>query len=420
MGGDDILRATRRAASSSANSTTRRPAPRQPAILALPLPFLWASDAAHFDAVTHQRQDVLFDGQSGKPAGKPLSTAATPRLQECIETPTGVRLTWHTGQASVFSHQWVAEQLQLYQQQQQQTTSDLSSNRIHHWSHMDEATLRQSTLVLPFDQLGTANGMQHALRTLYQHGILLVQETPVDDQGAGVAALGAALGGAAVKTPDSSLWPSYFQPPGATRSTDLVLPHGTDGPLRTLYGTVWATSSAHQAAGASTADSAYGTRALPLHTDLTYHGDPPGLQIFTMVHPATVGGQSVFADGFFAAERLRERDPPAFALLSSLPRRYRSKDSQTGWHLEASGPVIQSDAWGRVLSIRHNDLDRLPDVPPPHLSTHAKVATFYEELVHAHEAWDRILGDDATRLVVSLKAGETMVVANQVGWTLCL
>lgn len=389
---------TARSASSVTTSSER------PAILELPVPFLWASDAANFDAVTHQRTDVTFDGHSGKPAAaSTLPYAAvvapsSPRMLQCEETTTGFCIQWQDGNESVFSKEWVNDQLQLWK-------TDLHERIL--WTNLDEAAIRESsTLTMPFAHLLTEAGMQDALRTLYQYGILLVQETPVDDNGVGVAALGAALGGGAVKN-QLSIWQTYQE-----GSTDLVLPHGTDGPLRTLYGTVWATSSASQAAGSSTADSAYGTEGLPLHTDMTYHRDPPGLQIFTMVHPATVGGASIFADGFAAAERLRESDPQAFALLSSISRRYRSKDSQTGWHLEATSPVIGTDEWGRLLYIRHNDLDRLPDLPPPHLN-HAEVAAFYKELRDAHQAWDHILGDDATRLVMPLQSGDTMVVANQ-------
>mmetsp|Transcript_19133 Transcript_19133/g.40324 ORF Transcript_19133/g.40324 Transcript_19133/m.40324 type:complete len:201 (+) Transcript_19133:1-603(+) len=77
-------------------------------------------------------------------------------------------------------------------------------------------------------------------------------------------------------------------------------------PLHTLYGSgVWSTSSyssfynndvdsgSEEASGAdgssaSTADSAYGSTSLPLHTDMTYMSTPPGVQIFLMVQPRWV------------------------------------------------------------------------------------------------------------------------------------
>ena len=53
--------------------------------------------------------------------------------------------------------------------------------------------------------------------------------------------------------------------------------NGSDsGPYRTLYGAVWSTSVGGQPSGTSTADSAYSSVSLPLHTDMTYHATPPG------------------------------------------------------------------------------------------------------------------------------------------------
>ena len=58
---------------------------------------------------------------------------------------------------------------------------------------------------------------------------------------------------------------------------------------------------------------------------MTYHRDPPGLQIFTMVQPAIEGGESVFVDGFAVAEELQSTDPAdAFHVLSNTVRRCRN------------------------------------------------------------------------------------------------
>jgi len=189
--------------------------------------------------------------------------------------------------------------------------------------------------------------------------------------------------------------------------------------------------------GASKADSAYGHDALPLHTDMTYFQTPPGLQIFTMIQPASMGGESIFCDGLAVAETLRRENYPAFDILCKNGRTYRCMDEDVGWHLEATGPIIQAvdhgeslastsgkrslqdQRWGSVLSIRHNDLDRLPDLPPyfvanPTVQQHdSTVSSFYQDLEYAHKALDEILTRDEFRLVVKLKPGETVVVVNQ-------
>jgi len=284
---------------------------------------------------------------------------------------------------------------------------------------------------------GTGTGMQQALHVLYKYGILLVTDTPTDDEGAGIAALGGALGGGSIKTSrHTSLYTNYvMQQQNQTNKTNndaeeeegarVLSQSMTDGPYRTLYGSVWSTSSRHQVEGTSIADSAYGTDGLPLHTDFTYVRDPPGLQVFTMRAPALVGGESVFADGLAIAEELRVVNPAAFHTLSTVPRTYQSLDHATGWSLHGSGPIIQlrdDDRW-TIQGIRHNDLDRLPDLPPPpgavvprttqNTTTTADDDDFYRTLDEAHKAWDELLGQDKFRLVMKLKPGDTMVVANQ-------
>jgi alpha-ketoglutarate-dependent taurine dioxygenase len=149
---------------------------------------------------------------------------------------------------------------------------------------------------------------------------------------------------------------------------------------------------------------------------MTYMLSPPGLQIFTMIQPSEQGGESVYADGFAAAETLRNEDADAFCTLSTTVRKYHCIDKATGWHLEAAGPVIELRN-GAVIRIRHNDLDRLPDLPP--YSETDDGHEIYEKLAHAHTKWDEILGRESTRLLMKLEKGDTVVVANQVGFVCC-
>ena len=110
-------------------------------------------------------------------------------------------------------------------------------------------------------------------------------------------------------------------------------------------------------------------------------------------------------------------------------------DHQHGWHLEATGPVIKAmdqwqncrgrmeseeeeekavDRWGAIVEIRHNDLDRLPDLPPVSVVDQGNVDEYYQELEQAHFVWDGLLASDRFRLVVKMEPGDTMVVANHV------
>jgi alpha-ketoglutarate-dependent taurine dioxygenase len=384
----------------------------------LPWQYLRASDSALFDPITQQRKDVSYDTITGKP----LIVVEKPKQKEYPVTLQNYKIIGN-------GNQNYNTECQLFWSDGVRTTHDLFSLerqyrrwKHHHndkekeegrtfWTDLSEDYVRNSSeLSISFDRLIMDEvGMKSGLSALHRFGILLITGTPVEDNGAGVATIAAALGGGKIKESSANSILSNYRAGGS----DIVLPAGTDGPMRTLYGTVWSTSSSAQPIGTSVADSAYGSDGLPLHTDFTYQADPPGLQIFTMVQPALEGGESVFGDGFAVAETLRCCNPAAFDMLSKTVRTYHCKDEVTGWSLQASGPIIQVED-GRVVCIRHNDLDRLPILPP---YDSKDIDAFYDELNSAHEAWDSLLAQDEFRLVMKLKRGDTMVVVNQVSAT---
>lgn len=364
----------------------------------LPPRFLRDSDEKNFDPITKQRADFRYDAVTGKPAHEYLGEERYQMNSSKISGSNYV-VEWADGVSATYSADWVEQTTINWQKPK-------SAREL--WTGLNESDLRDSEkLSLTFHHLIHDEGMIKALNSLYSYGILLVTDTPIEDGGAGIAALASALSGSSKKDlASASLLENYRR-----GGVEIVLPHGTDGPLRTLYGNVWFTMSAVQAEGTSIADSAYGQGSLPLHTDMTYMLSPPGLQIFTMIQPAENGGDSIYADGFAAAELLRSEDPHAYHMLTSTVRRYHCIDKETGWYLEAAGPIIE-ERQGIVVSIRHNDLDRLPDLPP--YSGDYVNNEFYQDLVNAHAKWDCILGRDTTRLIMKLRPGDTVVVANQV------
>lgn len=347
---------------------------------------------------------MKYESATGKPASNGhISTTNPPVDIKDVSVVDGdkYRVQWSDDVISTYTMDWAQEQTERFHA--------VPNNDRVLWSDLTEEQVRGSSdLSMPFETLITDKGMKQALASVFRYGILLVTQTPIHD-GSGVAAIGAALGGGSIKdNPTTSVLANYRE-----GGSDPMLEHGTDGPLRTLYGSVWSTSSSSQEDGTSKADSAYGSDGLPLHTDMTYMRDPPGLQIFTMVQPATEGGESVFGDGFAVANELKTVAPGAFVMLSQTVRRYRCVDPATGWNLQAYGPVI-SLRNGKVESIRHNDLDRLPDLPPIGASGQDDMDAFYASLDKAHASWDELLSQDKFRLVMKLQPGDTMVVANQV------
>jgi hypothetical protein len=357
-------------------------------------------DPSNYDRVTHQRKDFQYD----KFDGRPLEKYEPPKLKTFKIEKDTFQLFWEDGTVSKYTREWLDEEMVKWR-----GLDEVLDERVL-WSDVDENFIRTgSEMNIEFKELLTEEGQETALRILHIYGILLVKNTPIDDNGASVAAMASALGGGSVKNSNTLL--ATYRKGKAKR---LSLPKGTDGPMRTMYGTVWSTSKRKQKGGTSTADSAYGCGSLPLHTDMTYLRDPPGLQIFTMVQPSKYGGESIFADGFAVADELKGSNNDAYELLKTTVRRYRSIDDSTGWHLEATGPIISENYMGFCNMIRHNDLDRMPDFPPKDARLQIDFDQFYEKLWNAHKAWNKILSSAAIRLEISLGPGETIVVANQV------
>ena len=112
---------------------------------------------------------------------------------------------------------------------------------------------------------------------------------------------------------------------------------------------------------------AYTAVELQLHTDLPNREMPPGAQFLHCLHNEAEGGESVFADGFRAAEALRASHPEDFALLAewSLPFRFHDEDNDLRWR----GATIALDEDGGLREIRYHaaltaPLDAPVDIVP--------------------------------------------------------
>lgn len=97
---------------------------------------------------------------------------------------------------------------------------------------------------------------------------------------------------------------------------------------------------------------AYTALGLPLHTDNPYRDPVPTVQLLHCLQAGSTGGESQFADGFHAANCLREKDPRAFEVLSSNDVTFRFADSTAD--LRARVPIIQTNNSGEVTAVRLN------------------------------------------------------------------
>ena len=403
----------------------------------LPTQYLDAYDPKKFDPSTHQN-NVSFNPIDGAPPTADSHLATTTQqftnnnddaIYKHEESWLNAHLQrWRADPIDFDSH-WPLPTNELQNKQNKSSTKRIL------WSNWTEELVRdkeESPILFQYDDIfrnKDKNIEARILRTLYQYGVVLVTGTPSATD---------SLPKEVMTEATKNVTKSQHRAEDAILHLASIIGYH---PLQTLYGGgVWSTSSystfyttdgSNQVKAGSTADSAYGSTSLPLHTDMTYMSNPPGVQIFLMVQPATANrptgidqdlktfspkGQSIYLDGFSAAEKLRKENPDAFHLLASTQRRYRCIDEAQGWHLEACGPVIElENGLGHVTSIRHNDLDRLPDLPPYNYNKidDPNYTSFYEKLRSAHEAWDNILRRDEMRLVIDLKCGDTVLVSNQ-------
>lgn len=109
-------------------------------------------------------------------------------------------------------------------------------------------------------------------------------------------------------------------------------------------------------------NAAYTAIGLALHSDLPNWRQPPDVQLLYCLENDAEGGESIFTDGFAAAEALREESPEAFCILSETPIDFRFQDEEHDIVVRA--PVIELDDAGRPVEIRFNnwirDTLRLP------------------------------------------------------------
>jgi hypothetical protein len=235
-------------------------------ILKLPPTFLRESDPSNYDPWTHQRKSAnLFDQSTGKPLMQQNNKTKYEISSILRDQDNTICINWADGHATKVTEKWVRQQVA-----DRDDVMTCSEQRTL-WTNWTETTVRNNDtkdgIIVNFAELLSSS--REALEKLHRFGLVLVKGTPTDDAGTGIAALAAALSGGSKKTSTNSLVPNFPN----------TLKEATDGPLRTLYGTVWSTHSSGMASGTSLADSAYTNEALPLHTDMTYHAHPPGLQV---------------------------------------------------------------------------------------------------------------------------------------------
>ena len=147
---------------------------------------------------------------------------------------------------------------------------------------------------------------------------------------------------------------------------------------------------------------AYTADALPLHTDLTNQDLPPGYQFLHCLANEAQGGGSTFCDGLAVARDLRDRDPEAFRILSTVTVPFRFHDRDTD--IRSRKAVITLDDAGEISEVCFNaHLADILDLDP------AVMGGFYR----AYQLFMRMTRDPAYGIALRLSAGEMVVFDNR-------
>ncbi|EDO40404.1 predicted protein [Nematostella vectensis] len=152
---------------------------------------------------------------------------------------------------------------------------------------------------------------------------------------------------------------------------------------------------------------AYTTADLPLHCDIPQSEYYPGVQMLHCLQQApTEGGESIFVDGFFIAQEIKEQHPRLFNLLATTPIPYVDigKDEFGDFHLKNKRESIELDELGHIVRFTYNNhvRDYFMDSPVE------KVQLLYQ----AYLILGQMMRDPVNMLEYKLSPGEVVSFNN--------
>ena len=145
-------------------------------------------------------------------------------------------------------------------------------------------------------------------------------------------------------------------------------------------------------------------RAIPKHTDQCHRHAPLGLQVFHCLRTGGSGGETLLADAFEIARVLRESEPEAFEVLSTVPHQfYRHVEGRAAYYSEAC--IISVDYFGEVTGFRYaNRQTSAPLDVPEHL-----VKPVHDGL----RKLSALMRDPAFEIKFLLEPGDMLIFDNQ-------
>lgn len=151
-------------------------------------------------------------------------------------------------------------------------------------------------------------------------------------------------------------------------------------------------------------DTAYSEIEIPSHTDGTYWGHTPYLQLFHLLRHNGEGGGSTLVDGFKCAEILKDTKPDSYELLCTTKLRFQSLGDVV---LTRERRIIQLDSQsGELEQISFNNCDR---------SIRFTECDDIEDQLKIYRAlkdWHDILHDPKNILSFQLQPGTALIFDN--------
>ncbi len=147
---------------------------------------------------------------------------------------------------------------------------------------------------------------------------------------------------------------------------------------------------------------AYTPEPLSVHTDNPYRDPCPTLQLVHCLVQADQGGITAVADGFYAANKLRQEAPEAFTLLSEndVLFQYESDDA----FLDNTDRIITLDTSGTPRKIRINNRSMAP------------IRLDFDDVIPFYKALFRFRGmleSEESQLRFRLQRGELFLLDNE-------
>uniref|UniRef100_UPI00398F3D0E gamma-butyrobetaine dioxygenase n=1 Tax=Pristiophorus japonicus TaxID=55135 RepID=UPI00398F3D0E len=151
----------------------------------------------------------------------------------------------------------------------------------------------------------------------------------------------------------------------------------------TFYGLTWQVEDKIDANNV-----AYTSGDLSLHTDYPALHHPPGVQFLHCMKQAEVGGESEMVDGFHVANLLRQLNPEAFRILTSVLVDFTDTGvDYCNFSLQSKHRIIDLDHNGRVVQINFNNAtrDSVFDMPVEQVHPYLSALKDFVDLMYKPE-----------------------------------